>query len=64
MFENNKFFDYPAQVSYKFVGDNDEYKAIAYGEVLIDLASGEVIYINDDVDIIHVFDDWSPYFMD
>ena len=26
MFENNKFFDYPAQVSYKFVGDNDEYK--------------------------------------
>ena len=64
MFENNQFYDYPTQVVYQFVGERDEYKGIAYGEIIIDIASGEVIFIGNDINIIHVSESWSPYFMD
>ena len=64
MFENNKFFDEPAQVTYEIVGQIGEYKGIAYGEVVIDIATGQVICIDDDIDIIHVSEDWLPYFID
>ena len=64
MFENNNFYDYPTQVKYQFVGETDECCGIAYGEIIIDIATGEVIYIGNDINIIYVFEDWSPYFID
>lgn len=64
MFENNKFFDEPAQVVYQLVGELDEYKGVAYGEVIIDIATGKVVLIDDEIDIIHVSSNWSPYFID
>lgn len=64
MYEYNTYYDDPTQVVYRFVGERDEYKGIAYGEVIIDLATGETIYIADDIEIIHISSDWSPYFID
>ena len=64
MYEYNNFYDYPAQVEYQYVGDKETYKGIAYGEVIIDLSSGETIYIGDEIDITHVASSWSPYFLD
>ena len=65
MFEYNTFYDYPTQVIYTFIGERDEHKAIAYGEVVIDLATGEVYCIDsDEIDIVYVSDSWAPYFLD
>lgn len=65
MFENNKYFDDPAQVTYQFLGETDEYKGIAIQDMIIDLASGEIIYLDtDEVNIIHISSSWSPYFLD
>lgn len=58
------YYSHPAQVTYRFMGEFEEYKGVAYENTVIDLASGEAIQINDEIEIIHVASSWSPYFLD
>ena len=65
MFENNNFYDYPTQVKYQYIGEIEQYDGIAYGEVIINIANGEVIYIgSDEVNIVSINEDWLPLFID
>lgn len=60
----NTYYDYPAQVIFSYLYENKEHKGIAHQDIVIDIASGDVLYIGDDVNIIHVSSSWSPYFLD
>ena len=60
----NTNYDYPTQVNFSYLYEHKEHKGIAYQDIVIDIATGEVLYIGDDINIIHVHSSWSPYFMD